>query len=207
MNDSGIVSPKTKTGMDARQLRSRQGIRSAFIELLEDQPLDQISVRTIADRAGVGSSTFYRHYPGKEALLEDVAAHEIEKLVREVRLTYDQADTLAACIKLCEHIDAHRQAWTSLLIGGAAAVIRERLIQFGRGDLSRRPRREAGLPPELSSALVTGAMAELLGWWLAQWNPPSARAIAYILNEVVVLPVAKFRMSLDEIMQATGEGR
>ena len=44
---------------DPRALRSRKALRNALIELLQEQPLEQISVRDIVARAGVGYATFF----------------------------------------------------------------------------------------------------------------------------------------------------
>jgi AcrR family transcriptional regulator len=197
-------SAKPAEDGDARFLRSRAMLHRAFLDLLELHPFDQISIRMIADRAGVGSSTYYRHYPGKEALLEDVAAREIEKLAEEVALIHDRANSLKACIALCEHIDAHRRAWSSLLMGGAAEAVRQRLMQVGKTVAPTRPR-DNGLPSELGLAVITGAMVELLRWWLAQWNPPSAKTVGFILSEIAVRPAESFAMTLAEIQKATGE--
>jgi AcrR family transcriptional regulator len=61
------------TLLDARVVRTRQALRQAMTELAEDRPLEAITVRAIAARAGVGYATFFRHYADKEALLADVA--------------------------------------------------------------------------------------------------------------------------------------
>jgi AcrR family transcriptional regulator len=49
-------------------------------------PLEQISIRDIAADSHVGYTTFFRHYPTKEALLEDLARDEMERLLDSVCL-------------------------------------------------------------------------------------------------------------------------
>ena len=64
---------------DARVVRTREALHDAMMSLAEESPLDAITVRAIAARAGVGYATFFRHYPDKDALLADVA----DRLIRE----------------------------------------------------------------------------------------------------------------------------
>ena len=46
-------------------------IRDALIDLLEEQPLEKISVTDICERADVNRSTFYAHYEDVSALMRD----------------------------------------------------------------------------------------------------------------------------------------
>ena len=68
------INQKDVVVTDPRVLRSRAGLSQALLELLESTPLEQITIRDIAATAGVGFTTYYRHYPSKEALLQDLAA-------------------------------------------------------------------------------------------------------------------------------------
>ena len=57
---------------DYRKARTDAAIRSAFIELSKTVPFDKISVAGIAKKALINRQTFYRHYPDKIALLEEI---------------------------------------------------------------------------------------------------------------------------------------
>src|SRR5580700_11065095 len=49
-----------------RQTRSRLG--NALIALIQEKPIDEVTVQEVLDRASVGRSTFYLHYRDKEDL-------------------------------------------------------------------------------------------------------------------------------------------
>ena len=100
--------------IDARIVRSRDQLRDALVALLHERPLDQISVRDIAGTAGVGYTTYFRHYAGKDALLDDIAAEEIARLTALTAPVYDSVDSLAACTALCVHVDRDRPLWRAL---------------------------------------------------------------------------------------------
>lgn len=53
-------------------IRSRTAIRSAFTALLNEKPLDKITVTDVVQRADINRSTFYAHYPDIRGLLEEI---------------------------------------------------------------------------------------------------------------------------------------
>jgi AcrR family transcriptional regulator len=174
---------------DARVLKTREGLRQALLDALQSKPLDQLTVRDLARRAGVGYTTYFRHYPTKEALLDDLAADEIDRLNALTLPVYDADNSRAACVTLCAYIDEHRPLWTALLTGGAAETIRQQLLRRARETSVGRTRGAHALPLELSSALAISAMVELLAWWLRQDHPPPIHWVAEILDQVAIAPV------------------
>lgn len=58
--------------MDRRQRKTREAIFSAFISLLSQKDLGQITVGEIIEKADVGRATFYAHFPTKDFLLKEL---------------------------------------------------------------------------------------------------------------------------------------
>lgn len=171
---------------DARILRSRAGLRQALLEMLESRPFEQVTIRDLAAASGVGYTTFFRHYPSKEALLGDVAVREVGQLHEMTLPVYDALDSAAACLALCAYVDQHRSVWTALL-SGAPGYVREEMLRLGREAVAVRSR--SWLPQDLGVVLGVAVIVELLGWWLQQPDPPPAAQIAEILDRVVISPV------------------
>jgi AcrR family transcriptional regulator len=65
--------------LDPRVRRTRQGIEQAFVDLVNQNGFQSISVQDIAERAGINRATFYAHFPDKFALLQ----HSIEQGFRQ----------------------------------------------------------------------------------------------------------------------------
>ena len=63
--------------MDARKVKSREALATALLALLEDKGLEEISVRELTARAGVGYATFFRHYTGLDDLLRDLSSDAV----------------------------------------------------------------------------------------------------------------------------------
>lgn len=172
---------------DARKLRSRDALYAAFLKLLQRKNLEQISIREIAAAANVGHATFYRHYPSKEALLNDLAADEIRRLVN-LTLPAMRQSTRAACEALCSHVSAHKKLWTTLLTGGAAGAVKVELLAISRNIASDIA--GSSLSPEtaeLKTILSVNSITETLAWWLRQRKPAAPVHVARILEQIIAL--------------------
>ena len=62
---------------------TKQAIIRAFVELLNEQPLDKITVIDIADRCGINRNTFYYYYQDVYALVDEMFRDETKKIVDE----------------------------------------------------------------------------------------------------------------------------
>jgi AcrR family transcriptional regulator len=187
-----ISETRREAPTDARQVRSRSALAAALLELLEERPFDQLTIREITARAGTGYATFFRHYPDKEALLHDVAAEEIAGLLSLcVPILHSEDDSYYSTLALCEQVAAHRVLWSALLTGGAAAIVRAEFIRQAHllGDEETLRAHNDWLPPDLGVAYETGSTIDVIAWWLAQDEPLPADRIARILHRLVIAPL------------------
>lgn len=70
------VSPMSNEG---RNIYVMEHITESLLALLEDKPIEDISVSELCDRAGVGRASFYRNFNSKE----DILRLYIDKLFEE----------------------------------------------------------------------------------------------------------------------------
>jgi AcrR family transcriptional regulator len=139
---------------DAQRNRERllEVAKEAFTEHGANVSLDEV-----AKQAGVGAGTLYRHFPTREALLEEVYRTEVEKLAaaeREFTRTMPPVQALRAWMLLFVDYIAAKQIIAPALntmVGGPSKVLQssgglvknairtlvERAIESGdiRGDL------------------------------------------------------------------------
>jgi AcrR family transcriptional regulator len=175
---------------DARQVRSRKALSDALLALLEERAFDQLTIREISARAGIGYATFFRHYTDKETLLSDVASTEIADLLARAMPLLSNDDSLASSRELCRHVGEHRKLWAALLAGGAAGIVRDEFIRQARAIAARTPTKAASwLPADLAVVHGTGGTIDLLAWWLARDADYPSDQIASILDKLIVAPV------------------
>ena len=79
--------------MEARKpnrnaLRSKQMIRAAYMQLLEEKPYEKITATDIIGRAQINRSTFYAHYPDVRGIMDEIML-EITGMFREMLQNVD----------------------------------------------------------------------------------------------------------------------
>ncbi|MCD8294966.1 MAG: TetR/AcrR family transcriptional regulator [Clostridia bacterium] len=57
----------------------------ALLRLLDEKPLDNITIKELCGEAGVNRSTFYAHYGSIEDILEETRTGIVENFIKDVR--------------------------------------------------------------------------------------------------------------------------
>jgi AcrR family transcriptional regulator len=70
-------------GRKARSHRTRAAVAEAMLDCLEDGLL-RPSAKQVAERAGVSSRAVFRHFDNMDALLEEAAQLQIERVMRQL---------------------------------------------------------------------------------------------------------------------------
>lgn len=65
---------------DIRTRYTKNIIRTVFLELLKERPVNKITVKEICDRAEINRGTFYKHYLDVYDLMEHLEAEALEKM-------------------------------------------------------------------------------------------------------------------------------
>jgi AcrR family transcriptional regulator len=186
-----LSSPPTPRRKDARVERTRSDLRAGLLRLLESQSFDRTTIRNICARAGVGYATYFRHYPDKEALLNDLAAAEVTELLRRALPILFDVDSRAACVTLCSYVDEKRELWRALLTGGASGTLRDEFARQSQRLPASQPGTHAHgrIPVELAVAFGVSSVVEILSWWLQHGSTFTLDDIADILNRLVIAPI------------------
>ena len=60
---------------------TKQAIKSTFLKLLRDKPLNQISVKTIVENCGINRKSFYYYYQDLPDLIDEIVSEQVDLLV------------------------------------------------------------------------------------------------------------------------------
>ena len=120
--------------IDPRVLRTRQLIRDAFIDLLQEIELEKITVNRIAERATINRVTFYLHYRDIPDMLERMAddmINEIHAILKEDSESVPVLDSdWSVLVKMLEHIAENSNFYKVVLASKRIPVFTERLMKL-----------------------------------------------------------------------------
>ncbi|RKP51520.1 TetR/AcrR family transcriptional regulator [Cohnella endophytica] len=142
------TSPHT----DPRILRTRQLIRDAFVDLLQEIEFEKLTVNRIAERATINRVTFYLHYRDIPDMLERMAddmIDEIQAILKDVPNQPPVDRDWSILVKLLEHIAANSKFYKVLLASKRVPIFTDRLRKlFVEMITSRAEKRDASLPAQ-----------------------------------------------------------
>lgn len=82
-----------------------KAIKETFADMLEEQPLSEITVKDIVEKCGISRNTFYYHYQDIPALIEEIVKEEAQEIIR----TYPTVTTIVECFDAVTAFASHRR--------------------------------------------------------------------------------------------------
>lgn len=195
--EPGGLSEKTEgIPIDPRVARTRRAIWGAVLTLSLERGLHAVTVAQIARRAGINRSTFYAHFPDKQAVVRE----ELARLLRDLRARndtptpesfarFDPDTPHPNALRWFAHVAAHADFYRAVLVTGELAAFEGEVAALITGWAERRLREWPGtLKPEVPrSALIAASTAQNLGlvrWWLSQDPRPALAAMAVMQQKL-----------------------
>jgi AcrR family transcriptional regulator len=146
---------------DPRRARTRDALQSAFILLALEHRYHEIHVDDILTASGVGRSTFYEHFAGKDALL---AASMGDALSLLAGMPTGESGPRSVA-SLLEHFWNNRALARSLFQGTALRVVRNALVERIDARLDGSDTGRLRLPRRLAAhALADGMFSPIVAW-------------------------------------------
>jgi AcrR family transcriptional regulator len=174
---------------DRRIQRTRQLLRQASIDVMQEKGFKAMSIQEIAERANVSRGTFYAHFVDKYALLESLLREEFQNLISPLPpISQWNKKTLHLLIRLLlEHFrDVQRQCHPL----GVIDPLIERIFQEELAELLlmwlKQKRRE-----EVRGTVPMETMAQTMSWAILgaalQWSLEPATMPSEQMAENVLL--------------------
>lgn len=129
------MADTSKHQTDPRVLRTRQLIKDAFVDLLQDMDIEKMTISRIAERATINRVTFYLHYRDIPDMLEKMADDMIEDIRRAMnnqpvnQNSAEDTDWLML-VRLLEHIAEHAKFYKVILGSRRTPIFTERLLNM-----------------------------------------------------------------------------
>lgn len=139
--------------------RTRDAIKTAFAELVFLNRYDEIRMSDVAQKANVGRSTLYVHFPDKDAILLDNLAPFLNDLATSLEGPIAQPKVEA----VLHHIWSHRDRGRKVIFGPTGQKLESYLASQITETL---PDRSDTLAPSFLANSVAASIFAILRTWL-----------------------------------------
>jgi AcrR family transcriptional regulator len=187
MDHLQMTSPNS-TAAATRKRKTRTALRTAMLELLAENPFDQILITDLTNQANVGYATFFRHYDSTEELLNEIAGDQIRDLLEMSIPVMRQYDSSVSTRALCQYVFERRSLWRTLLTGGAAHTVRGEFVRQAREWSRKFGDARTEIPLDLGTICSAGSTIDALAWWLDRTDDYTVDEIAAFIDQLIITP-------------------
>jgi AcrR family transcriptional regulator len=159
-----------RESVDRRVLRTRDVLGDALVALMLEKPFEQITIKQVLSRAGVGRTTFYEHFRNKDDLFQSDVEDFCQGVAGLLTRTAAEPRRIAPVEELFRHLSDVRDFHDALVVAGKTDEVREAGTRCFANSIEERLR-AAGVtmePADLraTSQLLAGGLFSLLDWWI-----------------------------------------
>jgi len=188
--------------MDPRVIRTRQLLRDALVELIDEQGYEKITVQDITQRATLNRATFYLHYGDKLDLLYQSSEEILHDLVGSIHPTFEEKrdfDLLPhydqpheTFMHLFEQIALNSKLYKVYLtekdIPYFSAGLKKIIIDFVSSgiQLMEPDDQKLTVPREMAIRFYAAAFLEVIVWWLENDMPYTPKFMATQLMRITI---------------------
>lgn len=178
-------------------IRSKRLINEALADLLQEKPLDKITVTDVVNRADINRGTFYAHYKD----IPDVVDHLIQQTFDTIRSAVDQqtdsitdvGEKLLSTIQIILEEDLF--FYRKILNSNASAIMQEQLVNVVIAFmLEHKDRFYSGSNEEymVKIRFCAGGLSNLYRDWFSGKLPYSLSELTKISVELIRRTIGSF---------------
>lgn len=176
---------------DPRIIRTRQLLKDAFVELLQEMDIGKIFVNQIAERATINRVTFYLHYRDIPDMMEKMADEMIAHISDILKLKSGNQEAAAdedwpTLVNLLEHFAEHAKFYKVVLASRRTPIFTERILKLLTELVTLRIERkggdailsEAGIQKDIAIWYGSSALIGTIISWLRKDMPYTPEFLA-----------------------------
>ncbi|TEB12009.1 DNA-binding transcriptional regulator EnvR [Pelotomaculum sp. FP] len=166
---------------DLRVVRSKKMIKDAFVDLIEKEGYENITIKDIAKRAMINRKTFYCHYESKAVLFDEIVKDTLDLLMQNLqyeKLDFDDAlfsiDLQREIQTILHNVTENRRLFRILFSSSSSYELTmqiERLLQtkiIYKLIKANPAKYLSEIPRELLTSSVSSVFMIIIKWWINQ---------------------------------------
>lgn len=211
--DRGISQPGQPKRENRRVRYTKMMLRQSLLELLEQRPIEKITVADLCARADLNRTTFYNYYDSPRALLAQIEQELFEKIRETTDKNMDSLAQTGLTELLTEILTAAQENMDlcRVLFGiyGDPGYIKS-LMMMVQEDMVALWKSVSGADEETLRQLylfAVGGAADLIRDWVQKGEQPrqSPRELAQLMDQVISRGVYGFLAAASCMPAGAGE--
>ena len=172
--------------IDRRIQRTHKLLADALVVLAQQHGYDSVTIRDITEYADISYSTFFRHYPDKDALLLDM----IQNTIMELRAVIGEHELAKMSGNVLFRHIADNQALYRVILGGlnSSGIVQQIqdiiAAEISTVDIDVDPI----IPHDIKANHVATSVLALVKWWLDHNMPYTPERMGEIYAALIIKP-------------------
>ena len=117
-------------GKTRRSKMTRYLLKTALIELMQEKPFKQITIKELCEKADLNRTTFYLHYSEQQEVLNDVVQEVLEKTSEYMKNVSPTAETVELIEAFLIYIQKNDLIFRTLLCSEDTAGFKDDFISY-----------------------------------------------------------------------------
>ena len=105
-------------------------LKTALIELMQEKPFEQITIKELCEQADLNRTTFYLHYDDQRGVLQDIEKETMEKTVEFMKNVSPDADTVDMVAAYLSYVKENAQVFQTLLLRYDSKPFRQEFVLY-----------------------------------------------------------------------------
>ncbi len=171
---------------DYRVVLTQKMFKAAFLKLLNDKPIQEITIRELCAEAGVNRGTFYSHYED----IYDLLHHIEDEMFEELKNTMASLPNLTAeqfYVELFELFKNNSELCTILISRNSDMAFVDKILAFGESVFMSIYATDKHLERTLSYyyRFISGGCISMIRMWMEGGMVESTESMARILGHIL----------------------
>ncbi len=175
-----------KRKMDQRVRLTRNLLKNALVQLMQEQHISKISVRALCETAGINRSTFYVHYNDQFDLLNNVEQEVLENLNRYLEkqdLNYSNPISVQVLTSILDYFKENVELFRALLSENCDNAFQKDIMELAQVISSQISQSlDTKTQEYIKTFCLTGAISMLHKWLKDGMDESSEQMSEFIIQ-------------------------
>lgn len=182
---------------DKRVIKTKHAIFKAFVELLNEKDVNQITITDIAKKANINHKTFYNYYSDAYEVMEEIKNLTVEAFINNIGTVEftNMADFLTEIfIKFTETVNKDLEFFNLLFKTNNRSFLIVKIVEALKKYVQKRIEESNELDMRrfevVSNFYLSGVLSVYMNWFMNNYDQ-SIEEISALLTELVLHGIQK----------------